>query len=67
MKKLSFATALLASVFAMNAQAYQFEAYASYENTDFDGLEAIVTGKQIGRAHVWNSSHITRSRMPSSA
>ena len=40
MKKLSFATALLASVFAMNAQAYQFEANASYENTDLDGLDA---------------------------
>ena len=27
----------------------------------------IVTGKQIGRAHVWNSSHEIPSRMPSSA
>ena len=28
---------------------------------------SIVTGKQIGRAHVWNSSHSAKSRMPSSA
>ena len=33
---------------------------------DYPGGD-IVTGKQIGRAHVLNSSHITRSRMPSSA
>ena len=36
MKKLSFATALLASVFAMNTQAYQFEINGGYENTDFE-------------------------------
>lgn len=43
MKKLSFATALLASVFAMNAQAYQFEANASYENTDIEDVGDVDT------------------------
>ena len=32
-----------------------------------DVLVLIVTGKQIGRAHVLNSSHSAKSRMPSSA
>ncbi len=38
MKKLSLATAVLTSVFAMGANAYQYEGNASYENSDFDGL-----------------------------
>ena len=36
MKKLSFATALLASVFTMGANAYQYEGNASYEKSKFD-------------------------------
>ena len=40
MKKIKFCYCTFASVFAMNAQVYQFEANASYENTDFDGLDA---------------------------
>ena len=30
-------------------------------------LAEAVSAKQIGRAHVWNSSHKVQSRMPSSA
>ena len=40
------------------------EKYRPYKLTPIHG---IVTGKQIGRAHVLNSSHSAKSRMPSSA
>ena len=36
MKKLSLATALITSLFAMGANAYQYEVNVGYENTDIE-------------------------------
>ncbi|MFU8925767.1 putative porin [Acinetobacter puyangensis] len=52
MKKLSLATALFASLFAFNTNAYQYEVNGAYENTDIDHAGDIDTWSISGKYYL---------------
>ncbi len=52
MKKLSLATALITSLFAMGANAYQYEVNVGYENTDIEDLGDLDTWSASGKYYL---------------